>query len=568
MLAETRLDAGGGSSNPHVAKIAIEQRSKKFDVVEPQVISEELLLEGVEEPVKEDGETWDAIEFPKVTSLRLSFFNIIEISNLNNFDSLKMLRLDNNIIDRITNLDHLSQLTWLDLSFNNIREIEGLDKLCNLTDLSLYHNQIEHIGGLDSCRKLNILSLGHNNIQDLDQMNYLRPFPNLRCVCFEGNKVCNHDSYNQHVLAYLVNLKYLDYMLIDRKAVKEAVDCHAVDDLTDIREKEADAASKLHAQKVKEAKIQELKASFLDCTEDLFEDLFGEEPAHVTYLQSYAQMKEDYRDKLAEEIKLLRSRMEGRNERRMKMIGSFEKAVSMAEKEGEAETLQLVGDFRRDKKKVLARLEDSQQSKVDEMVQRLFDDLKGLESTLLSSEIQLQESIDEAIATFESDMQKVKTEMSEMAKEFIMHLEELEKGFNVNLSESANSEVDTFLQNQDSVQIDNFDTEKTSESVNEKARHLGNKEEMINQCATFCEARLSFIQTKEDDMTKAMDKWLNDYFDNHRKRQYHRNRQRITDIRQIVEENREDITLASDPVDYEDEMDDGDQFMSTAGLRR
>ena len=134
--------------------------------------------------------------------------------------------------------------------------------------------------------------------------------------------------------------------------------------------------------------------------------------------------------------------------------------MSMAEKEGEAETLQLVGDFRRDKKKVLARLEDSQQSKVDEMVQRLFDDLKGLEGTLLSSEIQLQESIDEAIATFESDMQKVKTEMSEMAKEFIMHLEELEKGFNVNLSESANSEVDTFLQNQDSVQIDNFDTEK------------------------------------------------------------------------------------------------------------
>ena len=108
-------------------------------------------------------------------------------------------------------------------------------------------------------------------------------------------------------------------------------------------------------------------------------------------------------------------------------------------------------------------------------------------------------------------------------------------------------------------------THQTSESVNEKARHLGNKEEMINQCATFCEARLSFIQTKEDDMTKAMDKWLNDYFDNHRKRQYHRNRQRITDIRQIVEENREDITLASDPVDYEDEMDDGDQFMSTTG---
>ena len=71
-----------------------------------------------------------------------------KISNLNNFDSLLTLRLDNNIIDkllglflttsrnilrhytfclpkaaspRISNLGHLRQLTWLDLSFNNIR---------------------------------------------------------------------------------------------------------------------------------------------------------------------------------------------------------------------------------------------------------------------------------------------------------------------------------------------------------------------------------------------------------------------------------------------------------------
>ena len=31
------------------------------------------------------------------------------------------------------------------------------------------------------------------------QIDYLRQFANLRCLCMEGNKVCNHDSYNQHV---------------------------------------------------------------------------------------------------------------------------------------------------------------------------------------------------------------------------------------------------------------------------------------------------------------------------------------------------------------------------------
>ncbi len=51
------------------------------------------------------------------------------------------------------------------------------------------------------------------------QINYLRKFPNLRCICLEGNKICQSDSYQQHVLAYLVHLTYLDYMLIDRKQV-------------------------------------------------------------------------------------------------------------------------------------------------------------------------------------------------------------------------------------------------------------------------------------------------------------------------------------------------------------
>ncbi|CAE8588748.1 unnamed protein product, partial [Polarella glacialis] len=142
-MAETLIGLGSGGSNANVAKIAIEQRKKKTDVVEPQVISEELLTAGVEEPVRPDGEPWEPIDFPQVTSLRLSFQNIIEVSNLNNFDHLLTLRLDNNIIDKIANLSHLHQLTWLDLSFNNIREIEGLDELHNLLDLSLYHNQIE-----------------------------------------------------------------------------------------------------------------------------------------------------------------------------------------------------------------------------------------------------------------------------------------------------------------------------------------------------------------------------------------------------------------------------------------
>merc|ERR1719498_554922 len=235
-------------------------------------------------------------------SMRLSFQNIIEISNLNNFDMLTTLRLDNNIIGKIENLDHLTNLTWLDLSFNNIKEMENLDGLTKLTDLSLYNNEIETIKGLGSCQKLNILSLGRNKINDLNQIQVLRDFKNLRCLCMEGNPVCKLDNYNMHVLAYLPQLKYRDYMLLDKKEVKTAEETYQVDDLTELREQEQARANKLKAAADKKALLERLKLSFLDGTEDLFDELFSEEEEKQAFTQVKSGQGGVRADDLAREL--------------------------------------------------------------------------------------------------------------------------------------------------------------------------------------------------------------------------------------------------------------------------
>jgi len=538
---ENVLSMGGESSNPNVARIAIEQRKKKTEVVEPEVISEDLLIKGVEEPVKQDGEAWEPIDFPKVTSLRLSFLNIIEISNLNNFDKLTMLRLDNNIIDNINNLNHLQNLTWLDLSFNNIREIENLENMKNLTDLSLYHNQIEEIRGLDGCPNLNILSLGHNNVKDLKQIDYLRKFQNLRCVCLEGNKICQNDSYNQHVLAYLTNLKYLDYMLIDRRAVAQAQEGYQLDELGELREKEAAEKANLNAQKEKEAVIQKLKQSFLDCTEDFFEELFSKdvEPEHVTVLTCYGPLKEDYRDKLADEVKALKQGMEEKNETRLKKATAFEKAVFSAEKESEDEAFTMVRQFRSLKKQVLATLDqqDGSSNKVDMMLKELDGQLTSLENHLMANEVQLQESIEEAIGEFDSKVSEVIKAMLEKGDIFFRKIEDYEKNFYQSLTEGATAELDSFAQNQEIALADN-DTNK--------AKFLGNREDMHLQCTNFNEAHMSFIQNKEDSMNNSMNNWMRTFVGQHSERQYHRNRQRIVDIKKVIDECREEITAAGE----------------------
>eukprot|EP00435_Cladocopium_sp_Y103_P017007 s4054_g4.t1 len=616
-MADALASLGQGSSNASVAKIAIEQRKKKAEVVEPAVISEELLIEGVEEPIRPDGDSWEPIDFPQVTSLRLSFKNIIEISNLNNFDSLLTLRLDNNIIDktlgiqsqeasrnhepqecdtmvgvvqqeillsnlaaggfpftivhdvhvlgpalRIANLGHLKQLTWLDLSFNNIREIEGLGELHELLDLSLYHNQIEEIRDrLDGCSKLNILSLGHNNISDLRQIDYLRQFQNLRCLCMDANKICSVESYNQHVLAYLPHLKYLDYMLIDRKAVAQAQEGYDLEGITEVREKEQAEQAKQKALAEKQAVIEKLKTSFLDCTENLFEEMFSKEvePDNVLALSCYPGLKEDYRDKLSEEIKGLRSRMEEKNEVRLRKVTAFEKAVYAAETESEEEAFQSIRDFKSLKKKVLSQIDredsDRLRSEVDELVKQLVDQLTGLENHLMANEIQVQESIEEALSDFEAKISDLVKGMLERwlhpvdnSREFFQRLEDLEKSFITGLTEGANSEIESFTQASESAMAD---------TDPQKAKYLNNREEMNQALTNFTDAHNSLIQNKDDYMNNQMNSWNRSFFENHRARQYNRNRQRVMDIRKVIEECRSEIQAASEDGNEYDEGDLG-----------
>lgn len=545
------IGLGPGAAHGNVAKIAIEQRKKKTEALEPAVISEDLLVAGAVEPAKAEGEVVDPIEFPQVTSMRLSFLNIIEISNLNNFDSLLTLRLDNNIIDRIDNLGHLKQLTWLDLSFNNIREIEGLENLSSLLDLSLYHNQIERIEGLEGCPKLNILSLGQNSIKELKQIDYLRRFQNLRCLCLHGNKVCQFDTYNQHVLAYLPMLKYLDYMLIDRKAVTAAQEGYGADKLGEIKDREQAEAAKEKTRRDKEAVLEKLRASFLDVTEDLFEELFSKalEPECLTALACFAQLKEDMEDKLAEDVKSLRAWMEERSEVRQRKVAAFEKAIATAEKYSEDEAEHLLKDFRTLKKKVLAHIEREEGLKpeAEAMAAELLKQLGGLESQLMANEIQLQEGVEEAMSEFEGKIENMIKGMGDKGREFFSRLEELERIFFTSLTEGMVAELEAFAQNQDSL----------SDADSQKARFFGNREEMAAACTNFNEAHMSLIQNKDDGMQNAMTGWRSQFFERHRERQYHRNRQRITEVKRVVDECRAEITAAIEAGEDYDEHENG-----------
>ena len=109
-------------------------------------------------------------------------------------------------------------MSFLDLSFNNIEVIEGLSSLVKLKDLSLAYNHIKTIENMDGL-PLQVLSIGNNLIDRLDELSYLRTFPQLKAVTLAGNPVASDDNYQPFLLAHLPALIYFDYRLVSDEAV-------------------------------------------------------------------------------------------------------------------------------------------------------------------------------------------------------------------------------------------------------------------------------------------------------------------------------------------------------------
>jgi len=343
----------------------------------------------------------------------------------------------------------------------------------------------------------------------------------------------------------------LDYMLIDRKAVTQAQEGYNLDDLTDIKEKEQIEEDRRKAAKEKQDVIEKLKGAFLDYTEDLFEDLFSKqaEPEYLTVLGCYPALKEAYRESLMEDIKNLRTWMMEKNDIRVKRITSFEKAVNRAEKESEEEAFQMVGDFMSHKKKVLAQLEPvgdgmGLKPEHDVMVQQLKDQLEELGSHLMAAEVQLQESITEAISDFEAKVSELMKLMNEKAGEFFRHLEDHENNFKNQLMNDAMNELDEKEKAENSLTSD----------MNMEGKEKPLKEEVQAACGNFNEAHMVLLQNKEDYMTTSMKTWENEYGKKHREHQYKRNRQRVMDIESILNECKQEI---NDAVAVGDDYDEG-----------
>jgi hypothetical protein len=361
-------------------------RNQKTEV---QVIDDKLLIDGIvnsrvmtEAEAARGGGDINLVETaPTILSLSLSFKKIGKIENLVGFDSLTKLCLDNNLITRIVNLSHLVNLKWLDLSFNKIDRIEGLETLIHLEDLSLYSNRISVIEGLEQCKNLQCLSLGHNKIESLEEVKRLRKIRSLRMLTLADNPVCSESEYKMTVLAYIDTIKYLDYALVDPEDRVAAKD-QCQDDLIDQEEKEGVIQQKEDADKLLNARLDELDEAGIRFAYTLFDDMFNEDGdiEKLKHLPGVRELVEQFRASFKVKSDEYISAAVVKLGEMKNVIQEFEKAVGTIRFKDDAESTHLIDSFIHSKRQVVILVTDMvnpvSQTERHRLVKKLQDELE------------------------------------------------------------------------------------------------------------------------------------------------------------------------------------------------
>ncbi|CAG4915550.1 unnamed protein product [Colias eurytheme] len=125
---------------------------------------------------------------------------------------IKELNLDNCRSTNIVGLtDEYINLEVLSLNNAGLTTLKGFPTLPKLRKLELSDNRISNgLNFLNGCKKLTHLNLSGNKIKDLETLQPLEEFENLKNLDLFNNDVTNIEDYRSKVFALHPSLKYLD----------------------------------------------------------------------------------------------------------------------------------------------------------------------------------------------------------------------------------------------------------------------------------------------------------------------------------------------------------------------
>ena len=187
-----------------------------------------------------------------VREAKFSFNSIREIkTNLESFQCLKVLSLDNNGLTSLEGLQALAKLQILRASGNALTSCSGINQLSQLRVLDVSQNSIEHLTELKDLSSLEILKISENKVTSLDSAEHLESLTlldvsnnhiciledfcllseltKLKEIKMEGNPCCHAMNARLHVVKILTQLSMLDGSKVSAQEKVRAQNLHGAD---------------------------------------------------------------------------------------------------------------------------------------------------------------------------------------------------------------------------------------------------------------------------------------------------------------------------------------------------
>ncbi|XP_067285156.1 dynein regulatory complex subunit 3 [Pseudorasbora parva] len=511
---------------------------------EPKVMDEEMLQHAIVEqgPQGPAGKIAkkEGIQYEEVLQLRLDFRNILKIYHLWHFTSLTKLQLDNNFIERIEGLENLTNLVWLDLSFNNIDVIEGLDSLVKLQDLSLFNNHISVIENLDTLQNLHILSIGNNAVAQLDNVLYLRKFKHLRTLNLAGNPICDEESYKLFVTAYLPDLVYLDYRLLDEQT-REAAFAKYQYAVEEMQHNELQEQQAVEAQKISNEELQLHKDAFVEFLNgpQLFNSMFAEDPdaENLALLPGMNELLETFKSNMEALCVQIFDAGLTQHARRTAEVESFFTCSHEAVADNQRKAAQIAADFensRRQKSVEMQQITDPEL--LEAHITSCHEQADQFSETLMGLELQLVEQLEDIFKDFERNISDMAGGFIEYVQGIFVMCRDLENQHHEQQLEIALATPEKVVKN-----------ELEEEIPDEVAMLLVDKDTVSNAVSASHDTHLQKIDNREDELLTRINSWMGGLLKSIHNDEVKRNRNRISEIQNyisFVKDELEDMALS------------------------
>ncbi|KAL9654909.1 hypothetical protein ABK040_008699 [Willaertia magna] len=512
----------------------------KYTVINDQLIRECIQLKRIEQDdgIDQESKTMKALkikrenmDFSEIEHLSFSFKNIFRISNLEGFDKLVILQLDNNNITSIENLSHLPHLQKLDLSFNKITRIEGLQNLTSLQYLSLFSNEIERIDGLDNLMELSSFSIAKNKIKDKSSVQYLRRFPKLGMVTLYDNPVCEERDFRNMVLAYLRGLKFFDYRLVEPEEVQTAKE-RFHNELLKVSDNEEQFEKNLEQDEKKLQEQHMMERANISGIDTLFDDMFDNEVDELLYLFTYCigDSIEKYKQKFTDKKDEFKQEMFLSMRHKDNEIEELNSTLQKSQYETNVSSKQSIKDFEKKKKQVIGSIKDPSSDSEEEDLRQLDlleRELDVLAEKLIEIEVNQSEAFWDVIEEFIPNYREL--DCTSKIQNFFKKLKKIEDKYNGEIKDKLLDQI-------------NHISETTNVDISEKAKDLlEDKDQVFSLIQRSKEVHkevvnqkeLKLIQNEKERMTYTLEKVKKD--------EHERNRSRISEIWTFVKRVKEEI---------------------------